>query len=60
MPTIRTCGGLSLGWKGEISVSLKSFSNNHIDVNIEDNEVRAILRMTGFYRAPEAQKGSGT
>ncbi|KAH1073341.1 hypothetical protein J1N35_025669 [Gossypium stocksii] len=38
----RTQGGSSLGWKGEALVSLRSFFNNHIDVDIEDNEVRSI------------------
>ncbi|KAA3484939.1 hypothetical protein EPI10_006990 [Gossypium australe] len=37
--TIGTRGGLSLDWRSEVSVVLRSFSNNHIDVNIEDSEV---------------------
>ncbi|GMI65482.1 hypothetical protein HRI_000217500 [Hibiscus trionum] len=46
-------GGLSLGWKGNSSVSLQSFSVRHIDMVIEDNETSASWRFTGFYRAPE-------
>ncbi|MBA0643596.1 hypothetical protein Goklo_027869, partial [Gossypium klotzschianum] len=46
-----TWGGLSLGWRSELSRTLKSFSNNHIDVSIEKKEVGAIWRLTGFYGA---------
>lgn len=35
---IGTKGGLSLGWKGNSLVQLKSFSLFHIDVEIHDNE----------------------
>ncbi|MBA0681988.1 hypothetical protein Goari_023752, partial [Gossypium aridum] len=38
VPIIGTRGGLSLGWKSKLLVSLRSFSNNHIDVDIKDNE----------------------
>ncbi|MBA0597784.1 hypothetical protein Gorai_007575 [Gossypium raimondii] len=38
VPAIGTYCGVSLGWKEEISVSLRSFSNNHIDVDIDDFE----------------------
>ncbi|KAH1047494.1 hypothetical protein J1N35_038278 [Gossypium stocksii] len=30
-----TRGGLSLGWKGDLNVTFKSFSKSHIDVEVE-------------------------
>ncbi|MBA0824615.1 hypothetical protein Goarm_021271 [Gossypium armourianum] len=50
-----TRGGLSLSWRSELSGTLKSFSNNHIDVSIEKKEVGAIWRLTGFYGAHKAR-----
>ncbi|KAG8482718.1 hypothetical protein CXB51_024426 [Gossypium anomalum] len=42
-------GRLSLGWKGNSLINLKSFSSFHIDVEIHDNEGGDIWRLTGFY-----------
>ncbi|KAH1084030.1 hypothetical protein J1N35_023791 [Gossypium stocksii] len=44
-----TRGGLSLGWKGNSLVYLRSFSSFHIDVDIRDNECGDFWRLTGFY-----------
>ncbi|KAA3479590.1 reverse transcriptase [Gossypium australe] len=52
---IGTQGELSLGWKEEISISLRSFSNNHIDVDIDDFEIRVKWRLTRFYGALETR-----
>ncbi|GMI77433.1 hypothetical protein HRI_001412600 [Hibiscus trionum] len=44
-------GGLSLGWKPEVDVTLRSYSQSHIDVVVEEGEgVR--WRFTGFYGNP--------
>lgn len=32
-------GGLCLGWKERVMVSLKSFSQNHIDVDIDEEDM---------------------
>ncbi|KAH1107353.1 hypothetical protein J1N35_011121 [Gossypium stocksii] len=34
IPTDGTCGGLTLGWNGGQLVTLRSFSKNHIDIEI--------------------------
>ncbi|KAA3466527.1 reverse transcriptase [Gossypium australe] len=49
-------GGLCLAWRGEISISVQSFSKSHIDalVNAQNNEQR--WRFTGFYGSPYAQE----
>ncbi|GMI85864.1 hypothetical protein HRI_002255700 [Hibiscus trionum] len=45
-------GDLSLAWKPECNVVLRSYSNRHIDVIIT-NEDGSSWRCTGFYGAPE-------
>ncbi|KAA3472766.1 LRR receptor-like serine/threonine-protein kinase FLS2 [Gossypium australe] len=45
-------GGLCLAWREEIKVSLKTFSRNHIDVLIEENNIQGEWRFTGFYGSP--------
>ncbi|KAA3468935.1 reverse transcriptase [Gossypium australe] len=49
-------GGLSLGWKGNSLVSLKSFSSLHIDVEIQDTTCATKWRFTGFYENPIEQQ----
>ncbi|MBA0856165.1 hypothetical protein Goshw_024247 [Gossypium schwendimanii] len=46
---IGTKGGLSLGWKSNSLVQLKSFSLFHIDIEIHDNECSEVWRLTRFY-----------
>lgn len=46
-------GGLSLGWKVNALVQLKSFSSYHIDVEVHDNECGDTWRLTGFYGNPD-------
>lgn len=46
-------GGLSLGWNNDCKVSLRSFSNRHIDVMIDEDSEGRTWRCTGFYGAPE-------
>lgn len=44
-----TRGGLSLAWKSNFSISLQSFSSQHIDVEIKDLEINTKWLFTGFY-----------
>ncbi|KAL8517456.1 hypothetical protein ACS0TY_015628 [Phlomoides rotata] len=44
------CGGLGFLWKVDCQVMLKSFSFNHIDVEIGEVDV---WRLTGIYGFPE-------
>lgn len=47
-----SCGGLCLAWKGSASVSLWSFSQNHINFLIKDNDNGEEWWYTGFYDSP--------
>ncbi|GMI94996.1 hypothetical protein HRI_003168900 [Hibiscus trionum] len=49
-------GGLSLGWKSSCVVSLRSYSDRHIDIIIEDDSEGLQWRCTGFYGAPEVHR----
>ncbi|MBA0607068.1 hypothetical protein Godav_019430, partial [Gossypium davidsonii] len=42
----RSKDGLSVGWKGEYVVQLRSFSTNHIDVEILKKEGISAWRLT--------------
>lgn len=44
--------GLSLAWRGNVSIMLQSFSNHHIDVIIEEGGDDKKWRFTGFYGSP--------
>ncbi|KAA3476849.1 reverse transcriptase [Gossypium australe] len=48
----RRRGGLCLAWKEEIIVTLRSFSKNHIDVMVKENNTNEEWRFTGFYGSP--------
>lgn len=43
--------GLSIGWNRGHLVTLKSFSKNHIDVEIQEKKGNPRWRFMGFYRA---------
>ena len=46
-------GGIGLFWSREVDVSLKNFSQSHIDVSVkQDNKT---WRFTGFYGAPRVE-----
>ncbi|KAH1098567.1 hypothetical protein J1N35_015488 [Gossypium stocksii] len=49
-----TRGGLCLAWKAEISVILHSYSKRHIDVVVDDDEIKGQWRFTSFYGSPYA------
>lgn len=41
-------GGLSLAWKGTISISLQSYTIRHIDVEVEEKDLSIKWFFTGF------------
>ncbi|KAG8482089.1 hypothetical protein CXB51_027072 [Gossypium anomalum] len=47
-------GGLCMAWRMDVSIQLRSFSKRHIDVEIEDADIRRKWRFTGFYGSPYA------
>ncbi|XP_040960314.1 uncharacterized protein [Gossypium hirsutum] len=55
---VGTKGGLSLGWKGNMLVKLKSYSSFHVDVEVHDNECGNVWRFTGFYGHPDERRRS--
>ncbi|KAA3473129.1 reverse transcriptase [Gossypium australe] len=48
-------GGLSLGWREGINITLKSYSKSHIDVVVEEEDGAKTWRFTGFYGEPVEQ-----
>ncbi|KAK5833131.1 hypothetical protein PVK06_016943 [Gossypium arboreum] len=42
-------GGLSLGWKIRCSMTFRSVSKDHIDVEVQETQKGPIWRWTGFY-----------
>ncbi|KAL0355405.1 UNVERIFIED_CONTAM: hypothetical protein Sradi_3987400 [Sesamum radiatum] len=54
--SVGRAGGLVLLWNKEIVVQLRSFSANHIAVDILGDESVANWRFTGFYGEPEASR----
>ncbi|KAG8474150.1 hypothetical protein CXB51_034133 [Gossypium anomalum] len=53
-------GGLSLGWKGNDLVSVRSYSNFHVDADIHDPKNRDTWRLTGFYGNPDERSRQGS
>ncbi|GMI72452.1 hypothetical protein HRI_000914500 [Hibiscus trionum] len=47
-----SCGGLSIGWTRDVSVSIRSFSIFHIDADISVDSPPSTWRFTGFYGNP--------
>ncbi|GMJ05748.1 hypothetical protein HRI_004244000 [Hibiscus trionum] len=50
--SVGSCGGLSLAWRSNISVSIISWSIFHIDALVKENESSCEWRLTGFYGNP--------
>lgn len=48
----KSCG-LALLWKGDLCVSIQSFSNNHIDALVKEGD-RPEWKFTGVYGNPKA------
>lgn len=51
-------GGLSLAWKGDIAVTLRSFSKYHINVMVKEGDDKEEWRLTSFYGLPYVQDKS--
>ncbi|GMJ07394.1 hypothetical protein HRI_004408600 [Hibiscus trionum] len=47
-----SCGGLSLAWTNDTSVSILSFSTFHIDVVVKEKDSSCKWRLTDFYGNP--------
>ncbi|KAA3475146.1 reverse transcriptase [Gossypium australe] len=47
-----TRGGLCLAWKDDIDVTLRSFSNWHLDVMVKEEGSQEEWRFTGLYGSP--------
>ncbi|XP_057809148.1 uncharacterized protein LOC131023623 [Salvia miltiorrhiza] len=47
-------GGLCMFWKSSAICKLIGYSNNHIDMHVEDD--RGVWRLTGFYGFPERNR----
>ncbi|KAA3460789.1 reverse transcriptase [Gossypium australe] len=60
VPVEGSRGGLSLGWNGVHLINLKSFSKNHIDVEVQEEEGKPCWRFTGFYGDPEVRNKAVT
>ncbi|KAK5812412.1 hypothetical protein PVK06_027842 [Gossypium arboreum] len=52
----RSKGGLSISWKEEYMVQLRSFSANHINVDVKEGKGMPSWRLTRFYGASEEHK----
>lgn len=48
-----TMGGLILGWKSDINVSLRSYSSNYVDMVLKGPEDEVHWRLTDFYGLPD-------
>ncbi|XP_040940062.1 uncharacterized protein [Gossypium hirsutum] len=48
-------GELSLGWTTNMKVTLRSFSNHHVDVEVYEESSDIKWRLTGFYGHPEGR-----
>ncbi|KAH1107961.1 hypothetical protein J1N35_011729 [Gossypium stocksii] len=55
---VGTKGGLSLGWKGNFLIQLKSFSSYHIDIEVHNEDCDVVWHFTGFYGNPEERNRS--
>jgi hypothetical protein len=55
MSSIGLSGGIGLFWNSEITVDLKSFNSNHIDVLVQPRDGGAQWRFTGFYGEPRRE-----
>jgi hypothetical protein len=53
--SVRLSGGIGLFWNSEITVDLKSFNSNHIDVLVQPRDGGAQWRFTGFYGEPRRE-----
>lgn len=48
--------GLSLGWKEEVTIKLRSYSNSHIDIEVMENNGEEYWHFTAFNGSPIEHK----
>lgn len=60
VPAEGSRGGLCLRWREGLSVDLRSFNNNCIDVLVNDPECDLSWRFTGFYGCPNGRRRAET
>ncbi|XP_042944769.1 uncharacterized protein LOC122278652 [Carya illinoinensis] len=53
-------GGLSLLWRQEVELTIKSFSKHHIDAEVKDSDNKGWWQVTGLYRHPETSRREET
>ena len=56
VPCIRQGGGLALLWRCSTTVEVQTYSPNHIDVIISENQGARKWRFTSFYGHPETSR----
>ena len=56
VPCVGRKGGLALLWAREVDLEIKSYSKNHIDAIINEEEHSFKWRLTGFYGHPETHR----
>nr|XP_023874998.1 uncharacterized protein LOC111987509 [Quercus suber] len=56
VPSVRRSGGLALLWKDSMLVDVQTYSQNHIDVIVMEENGNKKWRFTGFYGHPETSK----
>lgn len=58
--SVGSSGGLTLGWRNNVTISLRSFFAAHIDVLIDDDFDGNRWRYTSFYGAPQEKRREGS
>ncbi|KAL0009751.1 hypothetical protein SO802_004859 [Lithocarpus litseifolius] len=56
VPSVRRSGGLVLFWKDSLSVDVQTYSPNHIDAVITEEDGNKKWRFTGLYGHPKTSK----
>ena len=56
VPCVGQKGGLALLWAREVDLEIKSYSQNHIDAIINEEEHSFKWRLTGFYGHPKTHQ----
>nr|POF02450.1 hypothetical protein CFP56_28059 [Quercus suber] len=54
VPSQGKSGGLALFWSKDVKLEIKSYSQNHIDAIISEQDSNFTWRFTGFYGHPES------
>ena len=51
-----TSGGIAMIWKDDITMNLRSFSKNYIDLDVGENSGQLMWRVIGFYGDPNVSR----